>query len=1614
MKRSKNMMRILSLVLIILLLLPTAGFAQQPGNDFSGHWAEKNIRNFLDKGFISLYKDGTFKPDAPITRAEFAAMANKAFGFAGQGAGNFKDVKPGAAFYGDMAAAKAAGYLAGLPDGTVKPNGNMSRQEYAVIISRLLKLDVNKDLAAVNKFKDAAKIPGWSKGAIGAVAALGYMRGNSDNAFEPNGLVTRGQAVAVLERCYLDNVKAAYDKAGTYAAGNVEGSVAVNAPDVTLENAKISGNLIIGEKVGNGNVKLKNVTVMGDTVIKGGGPNSIVMEDSQLNNVIVAKADNNVRVVAVGKTTVANVSMQSGGKLEEQGLTTGNGFGNVTVAQSVTAGGSVILQGNFEAVQMQAAGAKLEIAGGSVGTVEVSQSAANAQINLAAGTTVTNLVVNSAAAVSGAGKVSTAQVNVQGVVINAPVTTVNTAAGVAPPSTAPSTPAPSTPSAPAGSGNSGGSGGSNNTPSIVIDIIPAQSIVAGSSSAVAVSSTPATAAKSAVSSNTSVATASVTGNTITVTGVSAGTATITVTCTQSGYRSASRAFTVTVKEKTGKDITIEPIGDQSVRTGASVGFLVNSTPDYAKKSAASSDIRIAEAEVVGDTVKVTGVSKGTATITVTCSQEGYTNASISFKVNVVSENKMTMSDEGNIVEGREDGKLITVALTSGKFADTLTPAGWTLKNLPSGVTKGKVTRISDTKATIALSGTSTVDYDSDITDVSLYCLNSEVVGEEFSLSCTEGVTLKAINDPESICVEWAEEPGTNGREAAMDAEALTVTLTGGKFVEGVIRNIPDSITLSGSATEGNLITKESVAYIDSTKLRIELAWNGRDYDEDKQLIVKIPDFAYSDSTGDGVLTGTIDCPATDEAAAPQATMQAITGQNAGGIYVLDENELEGQEITILLTGGSFANPVDASHWTITPLPEGVTIGGIKRVDDRTVRLTLEGERSKDFDADITGVSVSCTADQVTGMSTALVAQNTLTILANSGDELMSVSKDLGLFLGRENGKKLYIYLYRGTFVEDLDLQNWKLEGLTGVTISGITRDNDQEVTLTLSGSSPVNALEGITVRVSCAAAEMDAYEGAYMTGQTILFNTPQLTAVTDADGITEGSEDGEEITVTLKNSNFNSYYAGDKHYWMSEGLPEGVMIGSATVVDDYTVRITLAGSSMEDFDTDKTVVFRCHAYVYAYGEQTLVSNSITIKATGGEPGADTAAPVFDAAYPKAGEIGRNSFKLLVKLNEAGTAYYAVYQDGTAAPSAEELEASGIAVQIPDTAEVPITIDNLEADTAYDVYVVAKDAAGNLQGSAAKVKVTTEAEEAGDTTAPDFEAGYPKIEAITQNGFTLFSMLNEAGTIYYAVYEAVYEGPSVQELVAEGIAVDAPYAAEVSTEITGLRAGTRYDVYVVAQDDAGNVQPQAVKISARTAAMPGPISDFRSTAATSDSVTFRWTPAEGATAVKVQQSPAGADTWTYSIMMETPSNGDTTTAACLEEGNTYDFRLVVTGGINEGNSNVVTVTTAGTPPEFVNEYPYIDNVSSCDFILYSKLNEAGTVYYMVYEAGYEAPGIQTLLEEGTRVKTSYGYELVYTYVEDLQSDTEYNVYMIAEDKYGNLQEEMKVLYVKTKE
>jgi hypothetical protein len=110
-------------------------------------------------------------------------MANRAFSFTETADINYSDVAAGDWYATEIAKAKAAGYIAGYEDGTMKPNAEISRQEVAKIMATILKLDISNGV--IEYFTDAEAIPAWSKDFISAMVKAAYMNGYPDGSFQP-------------------------------------------------------------------------------------------------------------------------------------------------------------------------------------------------------------------------------------------------------------------------------------------------------------------------------------------------------------------------------------------------------------------------------------------------------------------------------------------------------------------------------------------------------------------------------------------------------------------------------------------------------------------------------------------------------------------------------------------------------------------------------------------------------------------------------------------------------------------------------------------------------------------------------------------------------------------------------------------------------------------------------------------------------------------------------------------------------------------------------------------------------------------------------------------------------------------------------------------------------------------------------------------------------------------------------------------------------------------------------------------------------------------------------------------------------------------------------------
>jgi len=228
----------LVVVMMLTLMIPNFAFG---AIDYSGHWAQKTIQKWFDENKLKGYEDGSFRPDAQITRAEFMTMVNNSFGYTEKATISFKDVDSDDWYYPEVQKAVKAGYLIGYEDNTARPDNKITRQEAALIIARIKGL--NDYASGVNIFNDASQIATWAKGGVGAIARAKYMIGYEDNTFRPDRYISRAEALVTIDRAY---VKAETPTQPTPPkGGGGGGNGGGNPPAVTTSAAIISSFTIV-------------------------------------------------------------------------------------------------------------------------------------------------------------------------------------------------------------------------------------------------------------------------------------------------------------------------------------------------------------------------------------------------------------------------------------------------------------------------------------------------------------------------------------------------------------------------------------------------------------------------------------------------------------------------------------------------------------------------------------------------------------------------------------------------------------------------------------------------------------------------------------------------------------------------------------------------------------------------------------------------------------------------------------------------------------------------------------------------------------------------------------------------------------------------------------------------------------------------------------------------------------------------------------------------------------------------------------------------------------------------------------------------------------------------
>lgn len=291
-------------------------------SDTRTHWAKPFIETLAEKQIIAGFADGTFKPDAPVTRAQFAAIVKNAFSSQQiRTAQSFKDVSSG--YWAASAINKAyeTGFMSGYPGSLFKPEQQIPKAQVLVSLSSGLKLTPTRPAAAtLATFKDAGTIPSYATSGVAAATERNVVVNYPTVSFlNPNQTATRAEVAAFIYQAMVNQGQlspiAQSDAASRYIV-QANGVVVPTSSQSTDARFKVAKGTVVNVKY-LGSKKL--VITRGETInnlslrtvddVKNAQGEVVIPKDSEILGQLIPASSNQMSAQFVAqKVTVRNQS----------------------------------------------------------------------------------------------------------------------------------------------------------------------------------------------------------------------------------------------------------------------------------------------------------------------------------------------------------------------------------------------------------------------------------------------------------------------------------------------------------------------------------------------------------------------------------------------------------------------------------------------------------------------------------------------------------------------------------------------------------------------------------------------------------------------------------------------------------------------------------------------------------------------------------------------------------------------------------------------------------------------------------------------------------------------------------------------------------------------------------------------------------------------------------------------------------------------------------------------------------------------------------------------------------------------------------------------------------
>jgi hypothetical protein len=172
------------------------------------HWSKVSVNDMASR--LIVKSPETFKPDASITRGDFAEYITKALGIYRTNVaieGLFSDVSINHELADAITIAVEYDIVSGYPDGTFRPEATITREEAMSMYSRamlIVKLE-STDLNRIMQFDDVSDVAQWAIKDVTSVLGANVFNGRSPNLLEPKSNLTYAEAATAIRNLLIES-----------------------------------------------------------------------------------------------------------------------------------------------------------------------------------------------------------------------------------------------------------------------------------------------------------------------------------------------------------------------------------------------------------------------------------------------------------------------------------------------------------------------------------------------------------------------------------------------------------------------------------------------------------------------------------------------------------------------------------------------------------------------------------------------------------------------------------------------------------------------------------------------------------------------------------------------------------------------------------------------------------------------------------------------------------------------------------------------------------------------------------------------------------------------------------------------------------------------------------------------------------------------------------------------------------------------------------------------------------------------------------------------------------------------------------------------------------------